>query len=129
MRPGLMVGQQAVIEVRVTPELLAQFDGKLIHPVYSTASMVYHMEWASRQIILPYLEAEEEGMGAAVTAKHLAPCPLNSLITFTATVSKLENHTVITTVEATNKERLVGLGEVKQVILSKKRIAELTAGT
>lgn len=129
MRPGLAVGQQAVIEVAVTSEMLAQFGGKLIHPVYSTASMVYHMEWASRQIILPYLEANEEGMGAAVTVKHVSPCPLNSIITFIATVLKLEDHSVITTVEAKSNGRMVGLGEVKQVIMPKKRIAELTAET
>jgi fluoroacetyl-CoA thioesterase len=125
MKPGMKVGQTAVVEAIVTPEMFAQFEGKVVHPAYSTVYMVYHMEWASRKIILPYLEEHEEGIGGAVTVKHIAPTSQGETVTITATLTELRDNVVITKVEARNKERLIGVGEVKQVILPKQKIHEM----
>ncbi|RSD21123.1 thioesterase family protein [Mesobacillus subterraneus] len=128
MRDGLKAGHTASIDVIVTPDMFARFEGKLVHPVYSTVSMVYHMEWVSRQIILPYLEDHEEGMGGAVTVKHIAPCIEGAEVKVTATVTDLQGNTVITNVRAESCGRLIGVGEVKQVILPKTKITELLTG-
>jgi fluoroacetyl-CoA thioesterase len=125
MKPGMKVGQTAVVEAVVTPDMFAKFEGNVVHPAYSTVSMVYHMEWASRKIILPYLEEHEEGVGGAVTVKHIAPTPEGETVTVTATLIELKDNVVITKVEARNNERLIGIGEVKQVILPKKKIKEM----
>ncbi|WP_079508560.1 thioesterase family protein [Mesobacillus jeotgali] len=125
MRDGLKAGQTASIEVIVTPDMFARFEGKLVHPVYSTVSMVYHMEWVSRQIILPFLEEDEEGMGGAVTVKHVAPCIEGAEVVITATVTDLQGNTILTNVRAESKGRLVGVGEVKQVVLPKAKITEI----
>lgn len=125
MKPGLMEGHTSTINVTVTPDMFAQFEGKIIHPAYSTVSMVYHMEWASRQIILPYLEEDEEGMGGAVTVKHIAASPEGSKVTVTATLHQFIDNIVITKVTAHNEKGLIGVGEVKQVILSKAKIAAI----
>jgi fluoroacetyl-CoA thioesterase len=125
MKPGMEVGQTATVEAIVTPEMFAQFEGNVIHPAYSTVSMVYHMEWASRKIILPYLEDNEEGIGAAVSVKHVAPTTEGEVVTVTATLTELKDNVVITKVEAKNKKRLIGIGEVKQVILPKQEIKEM----
>jgi fluoroacetyl-CoA thioesterase len=129
MHDGLTAGQSATINVIVTPEMFASFEGKLIHPVYSTVSMVYHMEWVSRQIILPFLEDYEEGMGGAVTVKHIAPCTEGAEVLITATVTDVNANTIITNVKAESRGRLVGVGEVKQVILPKTKITEWLTGS
>ncbi|WP_102275690.1 thioesterase family protein [Cytobacillus massiliigabonensis] len=127
MRQRLKIGDHATVEIIVTPDMFAQFEGVIVHRVFSTVSMVYHMEWASRKIILPILEEHEEGMGAAVSVKHLAPSPEGSRVTITATVSGLEEYTVMTNVSVKQGEKLIGSGEVKQVILPKSKIASLVA--
>lgn len=129
MRDGLKAGHTSSIDVIVTPDMFARFEGKLVHPVYSTVSMVYHMEWVSRQIILPFLEDDEEGMGGAVTVKHIAPCVEGARVTVTATVTDLHANTILTNVKAESKGRLIGVGEVKQVILPKVKITELLTGS
>lgn len=53
MKEGLKVGDWAVLEIVVTEDMFAQFGDELVHPAYSTASMVYHMEWVSRDSLLP----------------------------------------------------------------------------
>ena len=125
MKQGLKIGDTATINVTVTPDMYAQFEGEVIHPAYSTVSMVYHMEWASRKIILPFLEEHEEGMGGAVTVKHLAPSAEGSQLTVTAIVADLPENAVLTKVSIKNGEKLIGIGEVKQVILPKNKIISL----
>jgi predicted thioesterase len=124
MRKGMQVGDTAVVTAVVTPEMFARFEGEVVHPAYSTVSMVYHMEWASRKIIFPYLEGGEEGIGAAVSVKHIAPTAEGSIVTVTATVTAIQHNVIITKVEARNKEMVIGVGEVKQVILPKREIEE-----
>ncbi|MBO8157023.1 MAG: thioesterase [Bacillaceae bacterium] len=125
MKPGMEIGQQAFVHATVTPDMFAQFEGHVVHPAYSTVSMVYHMEWASRKIILPYLEEHEEGIGGAVSVRHLAPTPEGSKVTITATLTEWEDNIVMTKVEASNEKELIGIGEVKQVILPKKKIQQM----
>ncbi|HEY4554484.1 MAG TPA: thioesterase [Bacillaceae bacterium] len=127
MKPGMEAGQTAALSFQVTPEMFAQFEGNVVHEAYSTVSMVYHMEWVSRQIILPYLEDHEEGIGGAVTVKHIAPSTADTHITVKATLTELKGNVVITKTEAWNERGLIGKGEVTQVILPKKQIQEKLA--
>ena len=55
MKRGMEVGREETIEIIVTEDMFASFEGEVIHPVYSTVAMTYHMEWVSRKIILPFL--------------------------------------------------------------------------
>lgn len=126
MKSGLAVGHTAIITTEVTPGMYAQFEGNVVHPVYSTVSMVYHMEWASRKVILPYLEDHEEGMGAKVNVEHMAPAKTGSLLEIRANVIEYERNVIVTTVTVREREnnRLIGKGEVKQVVLAKEKINE-----
>lgn len=125
MKPGLMIGHKETIEVEVTPDMFAHFEGIIVHPVYSTVSMVYHMEWASRKIILPFLEQDEEGMGGAVSVKHLAPSLEGTKLSITAELIGYDKNIVITRVVVYHETMLVGIGEVKQIVLPKQKIKEL----
>lgn len=124
MKLGMEVGREETIEISVTEEMFATFEGEIVHPVYSTVAMTYHMEWVSRKIILPFLESHEEGMGASVKLKHFAPSPLGSKVRLTATLDEVRGNFVVTKVKAYNQLRLIGEGEVAQVILPKSIIAE-----
>ncbi len=130
MKDGLQVGDTATLTVEVTREMFAQFGGELVHPAYSTTSMVYHMEWAARKLIIPYLEEHEEGMGAAVSVQHLAPSGLGTVIQVTAIVTQISKRGVTADVTVKNQHGFIGKGEVQQAILPKAVINEkLSAAT
>ena len=125
MKPGMEVGMAETLKIIVTKDMFAAFEGEVIHPVYSTVAMTYHMEWVSRKIILPFLENHEEGMGASVQVKHISPSLYGSEVTLTATITELHANEVLTTIDVYNNFRLIGKGKVKQVILPKEIITKM----
>ena len=120
MKEGLQIGAMAEVTAKVSEEMFAQFEGQIVHRAYSTVAMVYHMEWASRKIILPYLESHEEGVGGAVTVKHIAPTGEGTNVHVTAVVTDITDHCIVTSVEVHNETGLIGVGEVKQGIVMKE---------
>lgn len=108
---------EAVVEVTVTPDLCAAFEGEIVHEVYGTTPMIGHMELAARRVILPAREAYEEGIGYKVDVAHLAPAPLGSQVTVTARLRAVEGNRVVCDVEARTRHGVIGRGSVTQVIL------------
>jgi predicted thioesterase len=118
MRPGLTPGAEAWVRVTVTGEMLARFeDLGLVHPVYSTWSMVRHMELASRKVILPYLEPGEEAIGHSVSVTHRAPTPLGATVTAHAQLVSIEGNQIICAVTAHNGRTTIGDGTTIQVLV------------
>lgn len=124
MKPGLAVGHQENVTITVTDEMVAAFEGKIVHPTLSTVTMVYYMEWVGRKVILPFLELDEEGVGGAISVKHCAPAPVGKTVTFTATATEVKPNKVICHVTAHHELAMVGEGEFTQVILSRQLIQE-----
>lgn len=122
MKPGVGIGYEETLKVDVTSDMFASFNGELVHPLYSTVSLVHHMEWVSRKVILPFLEEHEEGMGAEVSVKHLSPAKEGSTLFFYAKVIESSQRSVVTEVEVKCGEVKIAVGNVRQAILPKKTI-------
>jgi fluoroacetyl-CoA thioesterase len=129
MKAGLQVGQSAEIEITVTPDMVAAFEGQTVHTLYSTASLVQHMELAARKTILPYLESHEEGMGFHVDVHHTLFTPVGMKVKVKATVSAIRDTKIECDVEASNWRGKVAKGTVVQSIIQKswleKKIREM----
>lgn len=119
MKPGLKVGMSETLEITVTKDMFAIFDEEVIHPAYSTASMVKHMEQVSRQLILPFLEPHEESAGAKVSMTHIAPTPEGSKVTCVALLTSSTEKIVTTEVVVKNALGVIGKGTVSIALLQK----------
>jgi predicted thioesterase len=128
MKPGLQVHDRTSMTVVVTQKMIAAFGGVPVHPVLSTVQMIYYMEWVGRQMILPYLEPREEGVGAEIQVRHLLPAPVGSSVTFIAEVIKVNSRQVTCCVRAEHNRGTIGDGIFVQSIvpiemLEAKRLA------
>lgn len=133
MREGLAPGAQAQVTIVVTPDMVAEFEELgLVHRVYSTWSMVRHMELACRKIILPYLEPHEDAVGYSVSVTHLAPTPVGMRVTVTARLEQIDGNRIVCAVETSNEKTRIGEGTHVQIVLPKARlqarIAQMSGG-
>jgi fluoroacetyl-CoA thioesterase len=86
--------------VTVTEELTARFDDEAVHPVYGTAALVRHVEQVSRRLLVPLLEEDEEGVGAELTVRQIAPVRIGEAVELTATVTAATDRSLTTAVVA-----------------------------
>jgi len=104
--------------VTVTDDMVARFEELgLVHPVYSTWSMVRHMELASRKVILPYLEPGEEALGYSVSVTHLAPTATGSTVTARARLLRIEGNRIVCATSAHNGVTMIGEGTTVQMVV------------
>lgn len=129
MKPGLTKGATARLEVVVDDSMVARFDTLgLVHPVYATWALVRHMEEASRTLILPYLEPEEDAVGHAVEVVHLLPTPVGARVEVRATLEAVEGRQVRCRVEAYNDRGKAAEGVHVQVVVPRAWWAERVRG-
>lgn len=122
MRPGLEIGAMQRWETVVDETMLARFHDGLVHPLYGTSTAVQHMEWVSRQHILPYLEPGEEGMGSEVWIQHKASAGIGTSIEITAEVTEITSKCIRceTTIVALESGLLLATGFVVQALVRRK---------
>jgi fluoroacetyl-CoA thioesterase len=114
MRPGLVPGVRAEHRVVVLPEMTPDF---VPYPVYSTYRMARDCEWAARLVILPFLEAGEEGVGAGLRLRHGRPAPVGASLLVAARCTAVRGPLVVCRVEVRHGEERVGWGVVHQLLL------------
>ncbi|MBI4055222.1 MAG: thioesterase family protein [Elusimicrobia bacterium] len=123
MRKGLEVGKKHELDFKVTSEMRpARRDGSVVHPVYSTWSMVHHFEIVCRELLEPYLEEQEEAVGHELEVRHLAPAPLGASVRVQAVLEEIRHNRVLTAVEVFCGKRRIGEGRLVQVVLPKEKL-------
>ncbi len=125
MRDGLVPGRTGEVEITVTPAMVAQSEELgLIHPVYATWTLVQHMEVASRKVLLPFLEDDEDAVGHAVNVVHLAPTPVGMRVRVRAVLERVDGRRIYCRLEASNERGRIGEGTTIQILVSRTRLRE-----
>jgi fluoroacetyl-CoA thioesterase len=101
----------------VTDADVAAFSGGVVHRVYGTAAMVRDMEYTARLVLLDLLEPGEEGVGAEVWCRHLAPVPVGAAVELRAEAVEQDAGRLVCRVEAWRDGALAGEGRVVQVVV------------
>jgi predicted thioesterase len=126
MKPLIRIGQTFMFKTTVTEAMRAHFEEITVHHLYSTAAMLTHMEWASRQHILPALEPGEEGAGYQMVIDHLSPVPIGEEVSITSTVTGLTPNRVTCACTAMYQGRVAGHGTIVQAIVPLHRLKQET---
>ncbi len=109
----------------VTPEDVAAFHGKMVHPVCSTFALARDIEWTTRLFVLEMRDDDEEGVGTFVTIEHHAPAFIGEEINFTGKVEEINGHELICSFVARVDSRTVATGRTGQKILKREKINQL----
>lgn len=131
MKPSLEIGNTAEVTITVTEEMCPAFDDVVVHRVYSTWSMAYHMELAARKVLTPHLDPDEEGIGSHLSIDHLAPTPVGHAVRVVAEAVEVAPTKLVCRVTAYHvgsagaAERVVGRGTQVQRILPRATLMSL----
>jgi fluoroacetyl-CoA thioesterase len=107
--------------VETTPEMGVRH---LPVPMYSTPSMVGHIEQLCLKMLIPFQEPGESSVGYRVDVKHTAPTPIGMKVTIKSRVKEAEGRKVVFEVEAYNQTGAkIGEGKHERRVIDMSRFA------
>ena len=125
-RRGLSVGEEAIREVTVTPEMTARLFDREVHPVYATAWMVRHVEEAGRMLVEPYLGPDEDATGYSITVIHERSAQVGERITVRARVTEVDDRSCTAEFEVRGPLGVLGRGVFVQRFIARGLLAKGT---
>lgn len=85
--------------------------------VLSTPNLIGILERTARQVIAPFLAADERSVGVELDLRHLAPTPLGARVTATARVIGTTGRFVDFQIEARDEQELILRGAHKRAVI------------
>ncbi|HEY9679435.1 MAG TPA: hypothetical protein V6C76_15615 [Drouetiella sp.] len=119
MKAGLHVGHSEEIDILVTKDMRAEFLLETVGDLYSTSSLVNHIETAARRVLKPFLEDNEQGMVSHLDISHLTLTVAGMYVKVKATVSEIRDTKIVCDVEASNTRGKVARGVVTITVADK----------
>jgi fluoroacetyl-CoA thioesterase len=116
------VGEEASLEVTVTEEMLVDLGGRRIHPVYSTASMVRHMEEAARRLVEPHFAPDEDATGYRIAVTHERSARAGDRLRVVARVTRVDERECGSEQEVHGRAGRVGSGTMVQRYIRKGQL-------
>jgi predicted thioesterase len=108
----------------VSAEDSITFLGEDVKPSLATPRMIWWMEFAARDAVLPHLAPGQDTVGVRVDVRHLGATPMGAEVSYRATVASVEGRRIVFEVEATDGTEVVGQGVHERYIIDVKRFAE-----
>ncbi len=99
MKPSLQPGLESVTRITVTPERTIDFMGEALR-VYATPKLLYDIEMACRDLLLPHLDAGEDSVGTRVELDHVAASLIGQEVEITTRLAVVDARAVTFEVHA-----------------------------
>lgn len=119
LKPGLSIEQRRTI---LEADCI-KFLGGDVQPSLSTPAMIMAMEWVSRELAKPHLEAGQDTVGVRVEVEHLAATPLGAMVVFRSKLTEADGRRLQFEVEALDGEEVVGRGRHTRFVVDVERFA------
>lgn len=124
MKKTLVPGVTGEARHRVVTENLVNFRKPEGPPVLATPWLLYVMETAAYEALLPHLDPGEASVGVGFEFQHLAPTPAGDTVVATARVVAVERNRVSFEFEARDSQDLVARGKHLRAVIDKNRFRE-----
>ena len=124
MKSGLVPGVMGELSIRVTSDVAIALGDAPGTSVFSTPSMVDLMEHAARAAVTPFLEDDDETVGAEISIRHVAPTPVGQTVRAIARLMTVEGRSLTFELEAYDETQKIGEGTHKRVVISLNRFRD-----
>ena len=116
---GASLEQQLLVTTEVAISFLEMDEARVL----ATPQMIRYMEWTSRNLVLPQLEAGYDTVGTKVNISHLAAAPIGSVVTFKSEIIAVDEKRVTFQVSARTEDELIGEGTHERGIINVAKFA------
>ena len=121
MKESLKAGLSMEYTMTVNDEMTTTHLGKEVTRVYSTPSMIYHMENVCTLMLEPHLNDGEQSVGTEVNVKHIAATPMGMKVTTRAVLREIDGRRCRFDVESLDEREKVGEGIHERFIIDINR--------
>ena len=108
----------------VEPRHAIDFADSAMPAVLSTPWLIWFLEHAAREAVLPYLVPGESTVGTYVEVRHSAPTPVGQAVTCRARVVRAEGTAISFQLEAHDRDELIARGLHKLQVIRVDRFAQ-----
>lgn len=127
MKAAPKVGMQAETRFVVRDEHLIDFADEQMPAVLCTPALVWYLEHAARNAMLPLLEPSESTVGMEVQIEHLAPTPPGLEVVCQARVTYVDGAQVLFRLEARDPFEVIAVGTHRLCVIDKARFRRRVA--
>ncbi len=117
-------GSPGQLRFVVEPKHAIDFADSQMPAVLSTPWLIWFLEHAAREAVLPCLEAGESTVGILVEVHHLAATPVGETVTCLARVIQVEGRVLSFQLEARDEHEVIARGFHKLSVIAVDRFAE-----
>lgn len=121
MKKTLVPGITGEYRHRVVSENLVSHRKPGAPAVMSTPWVLYAMETAAYQAILPHLDENEASVGMGFEFQHLAATPPGDTLVARATITAVEGNKILLDFEARDSQELVAQGKHVRAVIDRAR--------
>ena len=115
------VGEAGELSFLVTSQHIIDFADDQMPAVLCTPWLIWFLEHAAREVMLPLLESGESTVGIRVDVEHLAATPLGQNVTCTARVIHVDGNQISFSLKARDEHEEIARGTHKLSVIHKDR--------
>lgn len=117
----LRVGSEHQTSFSVESSQTISFEG--LPPVLATPWLIWQVEHAAFELLVPYLEEGEQSVGTHVDLQHLAPALTGAVVSCSARVVNVDGPRVTFSVEASDETETLARGLHRRHVVQTSRLA------
>ena len=116
------VSETGELSFVVTDQHIIDFADEQMPAVLCTPWLIWFLEHAAREAMLPLLDSDESTVGIRIDVEHLAPTPLGQNVTCTARVIHVDGNVVSFSLKAHDAQEEIARGTHKLSVVHKERL-------
>jgi fluoroacetyl-CoA thioesterase len=128
MKPTLAPGVKGEARHRVVSENLVSFRKPGAPPVLATPWLLYVMETAAYNAVLPHIDDGEASVGVGFEFEHLAATPAGDTVVATAEVTSVDGNRVMLDFQARDSRRQIARGKHVRAVIQIDRFLQRLKG-
>ncbi|MDE2612526.1 MAG: LysR family transcriptional regulator [Burkholderiales bacterium] len=127
MKPTLQPGLEGKSSLTVDRERTIDFIGESAR-VYSTPALIYDLEVACRNLVLPHLDAGEDSVGTRVEIDHIGATPLGMAVELSVRLAEVNGRALVFEVEGRDAVEPIVRGRHSRFVVDVAKSAQRLAG-